>query len=79
MSDQVTQFPTAFSSPPPATLSADQIAELMQYNVEHFRQIILPKLLKQGFPDRLPGMARWSRRAVMAWIDQQVGGQDIAS
>jgi aspartyl/asparaginyl beta-hydroxylase (cupin superfamily) len=79
MNDQATQIPTAFSSPPPVTLSIEQVAELMQYNYEHFRSIVLPKLFKQGFPDRLPGTARWSRRAVIAWIDQQVDQQGIAS
>lgn len=60
------------------TLTVEDLAALFNYNVEHFRGRVLPKLQREGFPSRLPGMARWSRRAVMAWIDQQVEPQEAA-
>ncbi len=59
-------------SEPPPTMTIEEMARLFQYNTDHFRDRVLPKLTSEpDFPRKLPGMPRWSRRAVLEWIDQQ--------
>lgn len=64
---------TAMMAPPLApAMTAEEVAAALQYSAKHFNEI-RQKLEATGFPRRMPGTARWSRRAVMDWIHS--GGQ----
>lgn len=50
-------------------LKAGEVAELFGWTITHF-YTQRPKLEREGgFPPRLPGVAGWSRAAVLRWID----------
>jgi hypothetical protein len=54
-----------------ATITADEIASLLDWRPETFRRRQARLSRQFGFPARLPGCRVWSRHAVMAWIDNQ--------
>lgn len=49
------------------TLSAGEVAYTLGLASDYFRSI-RRKLEAKGFPAKLPGMGKWSRPAVEAWI-----------
>ena len=67
MDTQVAVAAQAFREPP--TLTARGVAEALQVSLTTFYNR-RPALEAGGFPQKLPGVARWPRRAVMDWIDR---------
>lgn len=63
------------------TCTAGQVAQLLGLSETTFDRR-RPELLAAGFPDRLPGVGKWSRPAVIAWITRNGrtdGGQEPAA
>jgi len=56
----------------PPSMTAQQVAEALQITIGHFYSR-RAGLEAAGFPRKLPGTERWSRRAVNDWIES--GGQ----
>lgn len=52
----------------PAVLTAGQVAFLLRCSEDTFRNK-RRRLEAAGFPRKLPGCARWSRAAVLRWIE----------
>jgi hypothetical protein len=52
---------------PLLTITAQEIAEILQMNVRTFLRK-REKMEAEGLPRRVPGTSVWSRRLVLAWI-----------
>lgn len=60
------------------TIDPDELALWLGYASGDRFQNATPALIKtHGFPKKLPGVKRWSRKAVLQWIERQ-GGVDPA-
>jgi hypothetical protein len=62
------------------TFTKQELQEALGYNSERALDDALRRLAELGFPPRLPGMGcRWSRMAVMQWINKPACGAPGAS
>lgn len=52
----------------PPTMTLEDVCAVLQYSQRRFGEI-RPQLEAAGFPRKLPGTARWPRKAVINWID----------
>lgn len=60
------------------TIDTEELAQWLGYANGAKFQNGAPALIKShGFPRKLPGVKRWSRKAVLQWIERQ-GGVDPA-
>jgi hypothetical protein len=60
------------------TIDTEELARWLGYASGPKFQNAAPALTKShGFPRKLPGVKRWSRKAVLQWIERQ-GGVDPA-
>ncbi|SFT66880.1 hypothetical protein SAMN05444141_102651 [Pseudovibrio denitrificans] len=63
-----TQTPSQIPTPtPPKTYTRRELCEVLGLKENNFDRV-RKDLEGSGFPTRLPGLARWSRPAVHAWI-----------
>ena len=61
------------------TLTRDEVAELLDISRGHLDNKY-EELLRNNFPTKLPGLNKWSHRAVLDWIEcngQTVPDRDI--
>ena len=67
MDTQVSVAAQAYREPP--AMTALEVAEALQVSLSTFYNR-RESMKAGGFPQKLPGVARWPRRAVMDWIDR---------
>lgn len=60
------------------TIDPAELADWLGYaSADRFTNATRTLISKHGFPRKLPGVPRWSRTAVLQWIERQ-GGVDRA-
>ena len=62
------------------TVDAVELAEWLGYSGPvGFQNASRKLILEHGFPRKLPGVRRWSRAAVLQWIERQGGAERAAA